>query len=71
MAIYLNRAGLIEGLIKTGKVLVYVAASGALVALADYLKGMSLEPQNYLLIGVVGIVNGLIAGALKWLAIKK
>jgi uncharacterized membrane protein YvlD (DUF360 family) len=68
---YFNRAGLDAGAVKFVKVIAYVAASGALVAIADYLKGMSLDQQNYILIAIVGLVNALIAGALKILSIKK
>ena len=68
---YFNRAGLTEGAVKFAKVIGYIAASGALVAVADYLKGMNLDPQNYLLIASVGLVNALIAGVLKMLSIKK
>ena len=71
MNIYLNREGVREGIIKTGKVLLWVAVSGAVTALIAYISDLKVAADSEVLIGVYALTNSLLAGILKWLATKK
>lgn len=71
MKLYLNEAGVKEAFIKFGKIILWVAVSGAATAIIDYLKNMEINPQNYVLVAIVGLVNAILAGVVKWATTKK
>jgi len=68
---YFNRAGLWEGLIKALRVISYVAAAGAITAIIEWLSSINIDPSNYILVAVVGLVNALLVFIVKWLSTKK
>jgi hypothetical protein len=71
MKLYVNRAGMKEAVVKFGKIVLWVAVSGAVTALVDYFGSMQVDPQNYVLVAIVGLVNALLAGLARWLTTKQ
>ena len=67
----ISKAGLVDGLLKTAKIIGWVALSGALVAIAEWVGNLQIDASNYILVGIVGLVNALLAGAIKWVTTKK
>jgi len=60
-------AGLKEGLIKALKVAGYIALSGAIAALIDYIKPLTTGELG----AVYGIVNLILVFAKEWLLTRK
>jgi len=66
-----SSAGIKDAVIKMLKVAGYVAISGAVVALIEWIGKLNLDPANYWMIAAVGVINMLLAGILKWIGTKK
>jgi len=60
-----------DGVIKFLKIVGWVAASGALTAILEYVKDLQIDPDKYVLVAFVGLVNAILAGLAKWLSTKK
>lgn len=70
MKLYWNNSGVKQAIVKFGTIVLWVAVSGAVTALVDYFGSMQVDPQNYALVAIVGLVNALLAGLAKWLTTK-
>lgn len=71
MKLYFNRAGVKEAFVKFGKIVLWVAVSGAITAIADWFTTIKVDPDKYILVAIVGLVNALLAGLAKWATTKK
>lgn len=63
----LSRAGALSGIIKFGKVLLWVAVAGAITALINYFQTLDFGEW----VVVQGIINALLAGIAKWITTKQ
>ncbi len=71
MKLNFNKAGAYDGVIKTLKVVAWIASAGAITALADWLSNLQIDSSNYIVVAVVGVVNAVLAGLAKWLSVKR
>ena len=71
MKFYFNNAGIMDGVKKAGTVLLWIAVSGALSALIEFISKLPIDSSDYLMIAFVGLINAALAGALKWAQTKK
>jgi len=62
-----SAVGLKEGIVKFGKILLWVAISGALTALIDYFKALDFGQW----VVIQGLINSALAGMLTWVSTKK
>lgn len=60
-----------EGIIKALKVIVWVAASGAVAGLAGELAKYEPSAKDLYTVAAIGIANAILAGLGKWLTMHK
>jgi len=63
----LSKAGLKDGAIKFGKVLLWVAISGAITALISFFEKLDFGQWVVL----QGLINALLAGLARWITTKQ
>ena len=52
-------------------VVLWVAASGAVAGIISWIASLPIDSQDVTTVAIVGLVNALLAGLLKWLNTKK
>jgi len=63
-----SKYGIKEGAIKAVKIIGYVAASGAIVAIAQTFSGGQIDLKKFLIVAAVGAVNALLGFLQTWLS---
>lgn len=72
MTLFVDKYGLKEATIKFLKIIGWYVASGAITGAGAYIAGFNVvDEKNGILIGVLMVVNALLAGASKWLTTNK
>lgn len=71
MTLYLNRYGFVSAFVKFVKIVLWVAASGAVAALVAKLNELTIHPDQIYAVAAVGLANGALASLTKYLATEK